>query len=97
MVISHLPVFGHDHVAIVKHEPASVEPRRDNGVIFFPNVVAQDNDPKVASGNSSFLQSNELCDRVVFAVSSTYRKCGQRRTPDVILAVNFQIALLPYF
>ena len=88
MVIWHLPVLGHDHAAIVKHEPATVEPRRDNGVIFFPNVVAQDDDPKIVSGNSCFLQGNELCDRVIFAVSSAYRKCGQRRTPDILLPVN---------
>ena len=88
MVVWHLPVLGHDHAAVVKHEPTTIEPRSDNGVIFLPDVVAQDDDPKVVSGNSCFLQGNELCDRVIFAVSSAYRECGQRRTPDILLPVN---------
>ncbi len=45
VVGSHLPVLDHDHVAIVQHQPIPIEPCRDNGVVFFPNVVPQDDDP----------------------------------------------------
>jgi hypothetical protein len=55
-------------VAIVQREPMAVEPCRDNGVIFFPVVVPQDHNAKVISGNACPLESNELCDRVIFAV-----------------------------
>ena len=80
MVIWHLPVLGHDHAAIVKHEPTTIEPRRDNGVIFLPDVVAQDDDPKIVSGNSCFLQGNELCDRVIFALRHLSRVWPETNT-----------------
>ena len=34
MVIPHFPVLDHEHVAIIQHEPTSIEPCPDNGVIF---------------------------------------------------------------
>jgi hypothetical protein len=43
--------LSHDHVQVVQDEPLSIEPCRDNGVVLFPDVVPQDNDPKVISGN----------------------------------------------
>jgi hypothetical protein len=64
----HLLVLEHDHAAIVQHEPLSIEPRRDNSVVLFTDVVPQDNDPKVISGNTRLLESNKLCDCVVFAI-----------------------------
>jgi len=42
VVIPNLPILDHEHVAIVQHEPTSIEPCRDNGVILFPDVVLQD-------------------------------------------------------
>ena len=88
VVLSHLLVPDHDHVAIVQHKPVSIEPCRNNGVELFPNVVSQDDDPKVISGNSRLLQSNELRDRIVFAVPSSYGECGQGRAPDIVCAVK---------
>ena len=40
-------VLDQDHVAIVQREPMAVEPCRDNGVVFFPEVVPQDDNAKV--------------------------------------------------
>jgi hypothetical protein len=97
VVTSHLLVVDHDHVAIVEHEPVSIEPGRHYGVVFLPDIVLQDDDPKVISGNSRLLQGNELCDRVIFAVPSAHGECGQGRTPDIIRAVKRQIAHWPYF
>jgi hypothetical protein len=51
VIIPHLLVLSHDHVQVVQDEPLSIEPCRDNGVVLFPDVVPQDNDPKVISGN----------------------------------------------
>ena len=96
MVLSHLLVLDHDHVAIVQHKPVSIEPCGNNSVVLFPNVVSQDDDPKVVSGNSRLLQSNELRDRVVFAVPSSYSECGQGRAPDIVRTVKCQIALWLY-
>jgi hypothetical protein len=70
-VTPHVMVLDHDHVAIVQHQPIPVEPCRDNGVVFFPAVVPQDDNAKIISGNPCLLQGNVLCDRVVFAVSGT--------------------------
>lgn len=42
VIIRHLLVPEHDHAAIVQHEPLSIEPCRDNGVILFSDVVLQD-------------------------------------------------------
>ena len=81
-------VLDQDHVAIVQREPMAVQPCRDNGVIFFPVVVPQDHNAKVISGNACLLESNELCDRVIFAVPGAYGECRQRRTPDVFRAVK---------
>ena len=64
-------VLDHSHVEIVQHEPISIESCRDNGMVFFPDVVPQDYDPKVIGGNPDVLQSNEFRDRVIFAISST--------------------------
>jgi hypothetical protein len=43
---------------------------RDHGVGFFPDVVPQDDDPKIVSGNPCFLKSNEFRDRVIFTPST---------------------------
>jgi len=88
VVIPHLLVLDHEHVAIVQHEPTSIEPRCDNGVVFFPDVVAQDDNPEIISGNAGLLQSNKLCDRVILAVPGTYGECGQRRTPDIFRTIK---------
>ena len=86
--IPHLLILDHEHVAIIQHEPTSIEPCRGHGVVFFPAVVPKDNNPKVIGGNARLLQSNKLCDRVIFAVPSTYGECGQRRTPDIVRTVK---------
>ncbi len=92
MVIPQVMILDHGHVAIVQHEPGSIEPGRDNGVIFFADVVPQDDNPKVIRGNSRLLQSNELCNRVIFAVSGTPGERVEGRTPDVLDTVKRQIA-----
>src|SRR3982074_726630 len=97
VVFSHLLILDHGHGAIVQHEPISIEPCRDNRVVFFPDVVPQDDDSKIISGNPRLLQSNELCNRVIFAVPSTYGECGQGRAPDIIRTVKWQIAHWLYF
>src|SRR6267154_6426766 len=50
-VTTHSLILDHHHVAIVQHQPISIEPCRDNGVILFPEVVAQDDEAKVIGGN----------------------------------------------
>ena len=87
-VTPHLLVLDHDHVSVVQHQPISVEPGRDDGVIFFPSVVPQDDDAKVIGGNPRLLEGNELCDCVVFAVAGTDGEGGQGRTSDIICAVK---------
>ena len=87
-VTSHVMVLDHGHVAIVQREPIPVEPYRDNGVVFFPEVVPQDDNAKVIRGNPCLLQGNELCDGVIFAVPGTYGECRQRRTPDVLRTIK---------
>ena len=79
MVSPHPPVLDHDHVEIVEHEPVSIEASRHHGVVFVPDVILQDDDPKVIRGNPRFLQSNELSDGVVFAVPSAHSERGQGR------------------
>src|SRR5258705_737142 len=91
VVIPHVMVLDHGHAAIVQHEPGSIEPGRNNRVIFFPDVVPQDDNPKVIRGNSRLLQSNELCNRVIFAVSGTPGERVEGRTPDVLDTVKRQI------
>ena len=71
-VTPHVMVLDHDHVAVVQHQPIAAEPCGDNGMVFFPEVVPQDHNAKVIGGNTCLLQSNELCDRVIFAVPGTY-------------------------
>jgi hypothetical protein len=66
----------------------SIEPCRDNGVVLFPDVVPQDNDPKVISGNPCLLERNEFCDRVIFAVPSTFGECGKGWAPDILRTVK---------
>jgi len=61
-------------VAIVQNQPITVELGRDNGVVLFAVVVAQDNNAKVVGGNPSLLQGNKFCDRVIFAVTGTTAK-----------------------
>ena len=39
VVIPQMMVVDHGHVAIVQHQPGSIEPGRDNGVIFLPDVA----------------------------------------------------------
>ena len=94
VISPHLLVLDHDHVEIVEHEPASIEPGRYYGMVFLPDVVLQDDDPKVISRNPCLLQSNELCDSVIFAVASAYGECGQGRTPDIIRAVSARSLIL---
>ena len=67
-VTPHVMVLDQDHVAIVQRQPMAIEPCCDNGVIFFPVVVPQDHNAKVIGGNACLLESDELCDRVIFAV-----------------------------
>ena len=88
VVALHLAVLDHQHVTTIQHEPTSIEPCRDNGVVFFPAVVPQDDNPKVISGNARLLQSKKFCNRVIFAVPSTYGERGQRRTPDILRTVK---------
>src|SRR5258708_12676997 len=88
MGIPNLLIPDHGHAEIVQHEPVSVEPRRHNGVVFFPDVVPQDNDPKVIGGNPGALQRNEFCDRVIFAIASAFGERRQRRTPDILHTVK---------
>src|SRR5260370_34946406 len=83
-VTQHVMVLDQDHVAIVQREPMAVEPCRDNGVIFFPVVVPQDHNAKVISGNACLLESNELCDRVIFAVPGAHAEYRPQRTADVL-------------
>src|SRR6266849_1440588 len=96
VVIPHVMILDHGHVAIVQHQPGSIEPGRDNGVIFFPDVVPHDDNPKVVRGNPRLLQSNELCNRVIFAVPGTLGERVEGRTPDVLDTVKCQIAHRPY-
>jgi hypothetical protein len=88
VIIPHLLVLGHDHVQIVQHEPVSIEPCRDDGVVLFPDVVPQDDDPEVIGGNPGLLESNEFCDRVIFAIPGTSGECGKRRAPDILRTVQ---------
>ena len=67
-VTPHSLILDHHHVAIVQHQPMAIEPCGDNGVVFFPEVVPQDDNAKVIRGNPCLLQGNELCDRVILAV-----------------------------
>jgi BarA-like signal transduction histidine kinase len=76
VVTPHLLVLDHGHVEIVEHEPVSIEPGSHYGVVFLPDVVLQDDDPKIISGNSRLLQSNDLCDRVIFAVPGVNGESG---------------------
>ena len=87
-VTPYVMVLDHGHVAIVQREPIPVEPCRDNGVVFFPEVVPQDDNAKVIRGNPRLLQGNEFCDRVIFAVPGTYGECRQGRTPDVLRTIK---------
>jgi hypothetical protein len=87
-VTPHSLILDHHHMAVVQHQPISVEPGRDHSVILFPKVVPHDEDAKVVGGNPCLLESNELCDRVIFAVPGTYGESGQGRTPDIIRAVK---------
>src|SRR5258708_15099233 len=92
MGIPNLLIPDHGHAEIVQHEPVSVEPRRHNGVVFFPDVVPQDDDPKVIGGNPGALQRNEFCDRVIFAIASTFGERRPRRTPYILHTVKRHIA-----
>ena len=78
-VTPHELVLDQDHVAIVQHQPIAVEPGRDDRVIFFAVVVAQDDDAKVIGGNPRLLERNELGDRVILAVAGACGERGQRR------------------
>ena len=86
--ISHLSILNHRHVAVVQYEPISIKPCRYNGVVFPPKVVLQDHDSKVIRRNPRLLQRHELCDSIIFAVASAYAKCGQGRTPDILLTID---------
>src|SRR5258708_13311112 len=90
VVIPHVMVLDHGHAAIVQHEPGSIEPGRNNRVIFFPDVVPQDDNPKVIRGNSLLLQSNELSNRVIFAVSRTPGERIASQPPDSLYTVTRQ-------
>ncbi len=81
-------VLDQDHVAIVQREPMAVEPCGDNRVVFIPEVVPQDDNAKVIRRNPCLLEGNELCDRVIFAISAAYGEGRQRRTPDVLRTVK---------
>ena len=77
LIPPHLPILDHDHVTIVQHEPAPLKPGSENSVVRLPDGIPQDNDPKVVRGNPRLLQSGELCNRVIFAVTSAPGKGGQ--------------------
>ena len=66
-VTPHSLILDHRDMAVVQHQPISVEPGRDHRVILFPKVVPHDEDAKVVERNPCLLESNELCDRVIFA------------------------------
>ena len=84
-------------MSTVQDEPIPVEPRRHNGVVLFPYIVPQDDDPKVIRGNSGFLKGNKFSDRVIFAISGTFGERGERRAPDILRTVKCLVAHWPYF
>src|SRR5260370_42491472 len=79
MGIPNLLIPDHGHAEIVQHQPISIEPRRDNGAVFFPDVVPQDNDPKVIGGNRGALKRDECCHRVMFKSPET--SCVRSQLP----------------
>jgi hypothetical protein len=67
----HLLIRDHDHVAIVQHQPISVEPCRDNGVIFVPDIVPQDDTPaswSVGIGSGTLLDARGEIGRVSMSI-----------------------------
>src|SRR5260370_33018122 len=92
MGIPNLLIPDHGHAEIVQHQPISIEPRRDNGVVFFPDVVPQDDDPKVIGGNPGALQRDEFCDRVIFAIAGTFGERRHARSPHLLPTVKRHIA-----
>src|SRR5258708_16707228 len=69
MGIPNLLIPDHGHAEIVQHQPISIEPRRDNGVVFFPDVVPQDDDPKVIGGTPAALHPPHFCDPLISALA----------------------------
>src|SRR5258708_29518856 len=97
VIILPLLVLGHHKMSTVQDEPIPIEPCRHNGVVLFPRVVPQDDDPKVIRGNAGLLKGNKFGDRVIFAVSGTFGERDERRGPDILRTLKCPVAHWPYF